>query len=349
VNHPEHDKVNRDRTGDRSTTTTAPGTNAGAARPPPLRPRVRSPARQAESRATRSERLGLYRRQQTRTATAGCVVRSSGARGQIIGPNHAEAPVVVDRTRSPLSTPTTLLTNLQQCRTMTRWPLPPPLVPRQPTTVLGWSMQKLRIVHGATVREVARSFGCSPSHISRVERGGAKPSRALVQFYEETFGGDGMLSSLLEVTDHAGEQKRQRAHGNRRRQPRATPGDASRFLEDTVAHGSVFSPGEFFIKSWTIQNTGSVPWVKRRLERQGPLTGPGLITSPRYTEVADTEPSEVCRVEILLKAPSYDCTSIAYFKMVGADGYLSFPDDYSLGLDVLVLTRGQLQPGTKAR
>jgi hypothetical protein len=43
----------------------------------------------------------------------------------------------------------------------------------------------------------------------------------------------------------------------------------------------------------------------------------------------------------VLKAPTYDCASIAYFKMVDADGKLCFPDNYQLGLDVLVMVRGQ--------
>src|SRR5262249_22250095 len=91
---------------------------------------------------------------------------------------------------------------------MPRRSLPPPLAPRQPKTVLGWSMQKLRLVYGVSVRQTADEFGCSPSHISRVERGDTKPSRALVQFYEERFEADGLLLSLFEVAEHAGEQKR---------------------------------------------------------------------------------------------------------------------------------------------
>src|ERR1700730_1680566 len=75
---------------------------------------------------------------------------------------------------------------------------PPHLVPRQPKTVLGWTMQKLRLANGWTGKQVAEAFGCSPSHISRVEQGG-KPSRELVQFYEDTFEADGMLLSMYEV------------------------------------------------------------------------------------------------------------------------------------------------------
>ncbi|HTB48562.1 MAG TPA: hypothetical protein VK712_00585 [Verrucomicrobiae bacterium] len=49
----------------------------------------------------------------------------------------------------------------------------------------------------------------------------------------------------------------------------------------------------------------------------------------------------MAEITALLKAPTYDCSSIAYFKMVDADGRLCFPDNYQLGLDVLVRVAGQ--------
>ena len=195
-------------------------------------------------------------------------------------------------------------------------------------------MQKLRLVHGATVRTIAAEFGCSPSHISRVERGDTKPSRSLVQFYEEKFDADGLLLSLFEVAEHANEQKRQR--GPRGKLARAAEGDATAFVDDTVPHGTLFKPGEMFAKTWRVRNCGTVPWHGRRLERQGPLTGPGLITSPKYVDIPDTKPGEIAEITVPLKAPGYDCSSIAYFKMVDADGFLCFPDAHQLGLDVLV-------------
>src|SRR5207244_2761873 len=48
-----------------------------------------------------------------------------------------------------------------------RPPKPPHLVPRQPTTVLGWTMRKLREVAGWTETQTAEAFGCSVSPISR--------------------------------------------------------------------------------------------------------------------------------------------------------------------------------------
>jgi transcriptional regulator with XRE-family HTH domain len=202
-------------------------------------------------------------------------------------------------------------------------------------------MQKLREVNFWSVKETAKAFGCSSSHISRVEHG-SMPSRALVQFYEDTFGGDGILLSQFEVAIHAAEQDRRRAGGKRPQLKKAIPGDASTFLGDTIPHGTLMKPGGFFVQIWRIQNSGSVPWVDRQLERQGPVTGPGLISSPRYIPILDTQPGETVVISAPLKAPTYDCASIAYFKMVDSEGQLCFPDNYTLGLDVLVLVRGQM-------
>jgi transcriptional regulator with XRE-family HTH domain len=223
---------------------------------------------------------------------------------------------------------------------MPRPHLPPHLVPRQPKSVLGWSMQKLRLIHGWSGKRVAQEFGCSASHISRVE-GGAKPSRELVQFYDDTFEGDGLLLSMYEVAVHASEQDRRRAGGRRPRLHRAAAGDASTFVGDTIPHGTLMEPGQVFEKIWQVKNSGTVSWQGRRLERQGPMTGPGLISSLRFVGVPDTEPGKLAEITALLKAPTYDCSSIAYFKMVDADGRLCFPDGYQLGLDVQVRVEGQ--------
>lgn len=199
-------------------------------------------------------------------------------------------------------------------------------------------MRKLRIAAGWTEAQAAAAYGCSVSHVSRVEHG-ARPSRALIELYEERFEGDGLLLSLYEVVDYHADQERRSGRGRNRSRVRAVQGDATAFICDTIPHGTEMSPGAPFVKTWTIRNAGSIPWRDRRLERQGPLDGPGLISSAlsgRYVELPDTEPGEEVKVDVLLRAPGYDCTSIAYFKMVDADGFLCFPDEHQLGLDVLV-------------
>ena len=229
---------------------------------------------------------------------------------------------------------------------MARPQQPPELDPRQPKAVLGWTLRQFRRVYGWSGARVAREFGCSPSHISRVEHGTSRPSQELVQFYEDSFEADGVLLSLYAVVEASAEQGRRRAGGHRPQLVRAVPGDSSSFVSDTIPHGTLMQPGEFFEKQWKIRNSGRVPWVGRRLERQGPLTGPGLITSERYVSVPDTKPGKVATIRATLRAPSYDCSSIAYFKMVRetAEGLtaLCFPGDYQLGLDVLVGVSGDV-------
>jgi transcriptional regulator with XRE-family HTH domain len=225
---------------------------------------------------------------------------------------------------------------------MPRPVLKTPLIPRQPRTVLGWTMRELRHAAGWNARQTAKEFRCSPSHITRVELGQNRPSRELVEFYEQQFEADGLLRSLFEVVDHHAEQERRRAGGHKPPVIQKLPGDASEFVGQSVPHGMLMKPGERFEITWRIRNSGAVPWINRQLERQGPKAGPGLILSPRYVPIPFTEPDDIATIQGKLRAPSYDCSSIAYFKMVDEAGNLSFPDNYQLGLDVLVMVRGQM-------
>jgi transcriptional regulator with XRE-family HTH domain len=203
-------------------------------------------------------------------------------------------------------------------------------------------MRKLRETTTWSVRKTAKEYGVDPAHISRVERGAPPPSRDLVEFYEDQFEGDGVLLSLLAVVEQTPEQnRRRRAHGKDPRSVRAIEGDASTYVDDTIPHGTLMAPGQPFTKSWRVRNSGTVSWRSRRLERQGPLNGPGLIRSERYVPIPDTNPGEIVEIQAPLQAPGYDCTSIAYFKMVDHEGSLYFPDNYQLGLDVLVMVRDQ--------
>src|SRR5947209_20356488 len=108
-------------------------------------------------------------------------------------------------------------------------------------------MRRLRLVAMQTASQTAEAFGCSVSHISRVEHGTSKPSRALVQFYEEAFEAEGMLLSLFEVAEHAAEQDRQRFGGHRPRVVGAVEGDATAYVDETIPHGTLMTPGLVFV------------------------------------------------------------------------------------------------------
>ncbi len=66
------------------------------------------------------------------------------------------------------------------------------------------------------------------------------------------------------------------------------------------------------------------------------MTGQELITSNRYIPIPDTKPGQIAEIRRSFRAQTYDCSSIAYFKMVDENGSLCFPDAHQLGLDVLV-------------
>ncbi len=224
---------------------------------------------------------------------------------------------------------------------MPRPTLPPFLLPRRPGTVLGWTMQKQRIVYGWSIKETAGASGVDRTIVTRVEHGKKTPTADLVRFYDETFGGEGLCWSLFAVIDPHRSRPKKPGMGRWPKLYKGAVGDSSDFVRDTVPHGTMMRPGEVFWKSWTIRNTGTVAWTDRVLERQGPRTGPGLITSPPSIPIPATQPGQEVTIISPLKAPTYDCASIAYFKMAEQDGRLSFPDNYTLGLDVLVLVRGQ--------
>jgi len=200
-------------------------------------------------------------------------------------------------------------------------------------------MRQARESAGWLGKQVAQAYGCDPTYISRVERGERPASRGLVRFYETTFEQMGQLESLHEAALHPNEG---RPRGEDLLwQPPAITGDASKFVRDTIPSGTLMAPGQQFIKSWTIRNVGAVPWVDRRLERVGPLGGLGLITSERHYPIRDTKPGSQVTIKALLTAPTYDGSSIAYFKMVDVKRRFCFPDNYPIGLDVSILVRGQ--------
>lgn len=101
--------------------------------------------------------------------------------------------------------------------------------------------------------------------------------------------------------------------------------DSSRFVRDiTVPDGSLLAPGERFEKIWEIQNSGSVAWIARSLQRVGACSGPGRITSDPTVVVPDTPPGNLCAVRAELVAPLDPGSYYAAWKMVDSDGQVVF-------------------------
>lgn len=117
--------------------------------------------------------------------------------------------------------------------------------------------------------------------------------------------------------------------------------DASRFVRDvTIPDGSILEPGEPFEKIWEIQNIGSTPWRGRALQRVGTATGPGQLNSDPTTPIPDTEPGQLCLIQMELKAPTQPGSYFAAWKMVDSAGHLCLPKAHPLFIRIdVVVTR----------
>jgi hypothetical protein len=117
-------------------------------------------------------------------------------------------------------------------------------------------------------------------------------------------------------------------------------GDASTFVGDvTIADGSVMPPLTSFQKTWRVRNSGTVPWVGRRLAREGAAAGLGIPSSPAFSPIPDTPPGQLVDITVPLVASRIDCTAQIRWKMVDRDGRQFFPDRYWYGLMLIIVVR----------
>lgn len=166
--------------------------------------------------------------------------------------------------------------------------------------------------------------------------------RTLVRAWDKRLGGDGVLVSLYEeLLEERRNTRRRRTETERAgtpEEPRPIPCEVSEFITDvTIPDGTLMTPGERFIKTWRIHNTGTVPWRGRHLARLGLAGAEGQVSTPPQVPIPDTEPGEVVDVSVPCRAHVIAGSSQAHFKMVDEDGRFYFPDRYSSGL-VLAIT-----------
>ncbi|WP_409183281.1 NBR1-Ig-like domain-containing protein [Amycolatopsis sp. VS8301801F10] len=99
------------------------------------------------------------------------------------------------------------------------------------------------------------------------------------------------------------------------------PGDNSKFVGDvTVPDGTVLHVGETVQKVWELQNTGSVPWHQRYLQRMDLPAGPGTCRTPDRVLIGDTPPGDHVMVSVPLTASPAPGRCWIGWKMVDAAG-----------------------------
>lgn len=106
----------------------------------------------------------------------------------------------------------------------------------------------------------------------------------------------------------------------------AVPGDGSRFIGDiTIPDGSSVELGETFVKVWEIQNSGTVVWRQRFLQRDDLPASPDGCRTPDRIPVGDTLPNERVKISVTVTAPNKAATCMVKWKMVDPDGRQFFP------------------------
>lgn len=214
-----------------------------------------------------------------------------------------------------------------------------PPVGDQPNQHVGAMLHGLREQAGVKQAEVAADLRISQGFVSRVERGNRPASDRIIRYYGERFGAADLLASLVDIAREGDRERRQKRSplliARQNRYP--LEGDESRFVSESPPDGSTIPCGAMFIKTWTIRNSGSVPWQGRRLRRIGPTLGPWTLASERFTLIPDTDPGKTVSISVQIKTPHMETAAVAQWKMVDEDDLLYFPDRYSVGLGVYVL------------
>lgn len=202
---------------------------------------------------------------------------------------------------------------------------------------VGALMKSLRRTSGMSLREAARQASRSPGQVSSAEKGRDRPGVELITFYEETFGADGVLWSAYTAA------RVSRPDPPVTKNPARYPidGDASEFIADiSIPDGTLVRPGEKFIKTWRIKNSGTVPWDSRFLSRIGPPVAHGLPRSAGRVSIDYTPPGEFVDISVPMRAHYLAGSSQVLWKMTDEEGYEFFPDRYFQGLVMHIIVRG---------
>ena len=127
--------------------------------------------------------------------------------------------------------------------------------------------------------------------------------------------------------------------------PVTQEGDHISFITDvTVPDGCIVLAGQSFVKTWMLQNTGTVPWVGRKLRcvdsefvsarwvQQGRKrvlvedVAPGIKPTRRSVAIPTTSSGASVNVSVTFRAPVLPADAISRWKMVDASGALCFPE-----------------------
>jgi transcriptional regulator with XRE-family HTH domain len=197
-------------------------------------------------------------------------------------------------------------------------------------------MRDARLGKDLTLAGLAAQIGVSKGFLSEVERGIKPPSPRMARAYDRLLECDGVLVGLQEDYQAAVslESSLRDEHRTADPGPRQVPGDAVEFISESP-DGIEVTEGVPHVKTWTVRNAGSVLWEGRRLRRTGRLRGREIPPSEMSVPIPRTAPGETVVFKVTLHCAREAGTRIVRFKMVDAEGHLSFPEDeYGVTVEV---------------
>ncbi|MCG5219362.1 NBR1-Ig-like domain-containing protein [Streptosporangium sp. KLBMP 9127] len=126
-------------------------------------------------------------------------------------------------------------------------------------------------------------------------------------------------------------------------------GDRSRFVTDvTIPDGTLVKVNETFVKVWEIQNSGTIFWRNRYLERDDKPVLPGGCRTVERIPIGDTLPNERVKISVTVTAPSTPGTCVVKWKMVDVNGRILFPTSRPVFFLVHVVDEGETPSGKDA-
>lgn len=118
------------------------------------------------------------------------------------------------------------------------------------------------------------------------------------------------------------------------------PGDASRLVADvTYPDGSVVTVDQRFVKTWQLNDAGTVPWHGRYLQRLPPLDGLDICHTDARVPIPDAEPGANVLVNVPVEARGTPGSCKVFWKMVDAGGRLFLPQSTGIYFQVNVVDR----------
>jgi hypothetical protein len=113
--------------------------------------------------------------------------------------------------------------------------------------------------------------------------------------------------------------------------------DQAAFINDiTVPDGTTFSPGDHFVKTWRLQNTGTCTWTtayKAVFDRGDTINGPTVINMPHTAA-----PGQIVDLSANMIAPTSSGTYEGFWSLMNTGGFLfGFGPNRNIPFDVLIV------------